>query len=178
MENRQLTHTEITNRVTKFPVVVVTENIETPENIGMIFRISEAMGVSEIYLTGSSLHLPNRKAEKTSRSTIRNVSYTHAESTTELFVKLRSEGYRILALEVTENATLLPDVDFNLNEKYAIVVGSEKHGIQNNTLKQTDECIAIEMFGNNTSINVVTALAISLYELTKQLSHNFYLVFR
>ena len=172
MKNRQLKHAEVVNPTTKYPIIVVLENIESPENVGMIFRISEAMGISQIYLTGSSLRLPNRKAEKVSRSTIRNIAYTHCESTTELILKLSSEGYKIYAIEVTESAKLLHTVSFDSSVKYAFIVGSEKHGITHETLNKVNNCVAIEMYGNNTSINVVTALSITLYEVTRQFRLN------
>lgn len=170
MENKQLEHKEISIEGRKFPIVIICENIISPENVGMIFRISEAMGVETIYLTGNSVAPPNIKIRKVSRSTDSIVPFKKVENTLELIDNLHSVGYKVLGLEITSSSRLLSHFKFSDKEKYALVIGSEKFGVSAETLQKVNKCIAIELFGRNTSINVVSALGIALYEITKQIS--------
>lgn len=170
MQNRQLEHTEVKNTIRKFPLVVICENIESPENVGMVFRNCEAMGVEEIIFTGSSIRPPNRKIRKISRATDRSVKHSYTSSTITAIEELRKQNYEIIAIEITENSESLPECRFYGNKKYAFIVGSEKHGIEETTLHLVDKSAEIPLYGNNTSINVVSALTIALYEISKQLS--------
>ena len=169
MENRQLEHYEIRNSERNFPLSVICENIETPENIGMVFRICEAMGVERIILTGTSITPPNRKISKVSRSTDKNLPYMYYKNTVKAVDGLKEQGYQIVALEITESSKNLSQAKFLSDKRYALIIGSEKHGVNTETLCCVDLCLEIELFGKNTSINVVSALAIALYEVTRQI---------
>jgi tRNA G18 (ribose-2'-O)-methylase SpoU len=170
MINRQLEHSEIINSRKKFPLVVLCDNIESPENVGMIFRVCEAMGVGKIYLTGTTLALPNRKISKISRSTDKLVAWEYAEVIGEVIERLRSDSYEIMAVEVTDNSKYLTDLVFTPDKKLALIIGSEKHGVSASALEKAEVCCAIEMFGENSSMNVVTALSMVLYECSRQLN--------
>jgi len=168
----QLTHSEITNLSKTFPLVVLCENFLSPENVGMTFRICEAMGVAHLYLTGSSPNLPNRKVVKAARSAHKRVSYSHQLDTTDLLQQLKKEGYQLIGLEITNQSADIRSFDFKPFEKIAFVVGAERYGISEATLQILDATVHIPMYGVGTSMNVVTALSIGLYELTKQLESN------
>ena len=170
MENRQLEHIEIKNLERSFPLTVICENLKTPENVGVVFRICEAMGVERIILTGTSITPPNRKITKVSRSTDKKLPYSYFENTVLVINNLRKENYKILALEITDNSQQLCQSQFRADNKYALIIGSEKDGVATETLKYVDLSLEISLFGKNTSINVVSALSIALYEITKQIA--------
>ena len=171
MSNRQLEHNEVNQKRKVFPSVVICENIESPDNVGMIFRNCEAMGVSKIIFTGTSVLPPNRKIRKVSRSTDKLVEYLYVVSTIEAINLLAKEDYIPLAIEVSECSISVHTCLFSNKEKYAFIVGSEKHGVSAETLDAVNQTIEIPMFGLNTSINVVSALTIVLYEYSKQLTN-------
>ena len=52
-----------------------------------------------------------------------------------------------------------------------MVVGAERYGISENILNILDDCYHIEMYGQNSSMNVAQATSIALYELTKKLHY-------
>lgn len=170
MPTRQLEHIEIENEEQKFPIVVICDNITSAENVGMIFRISEAMGVEHIYLCGDTLSPAHKKVQKTSRSTEKNVIYSSKKSTLKTVQELQNDGYKTVALEITNDCKLLGEADFKSLGKIALVLGNEQHGVDHDVLNTVDLSVAIKMFGKNTSINVVNSLSIALYEITKQLS--------
>lgn len=170
MSNRQLEHNEISSHRKQFPVVVICENIESPDNVGMIFRNCEAMGVTKIIFTGTSILPPNRKIRKVSRSTDKMIDYEYVEETIDAIAHLRDEEFKTIAVEIAESSINLHHYAVSDGGKYALIVGSEKSGVCANTLDAVDQTIAIPMFGQNTSINVVSALTIVLYEFSKQLN--------
>lgn len=170
MATLQLEHNEIHNEERKFPIAVVCDNITSAENVGMIFRISEAMGVEHIYLCGDTLGPDHKKVLKTSRSTEKYVNHTSSASTLASVLELKAQGYNIVALEVTNDSLILNEADLSPFAKIALVIGNEQHGVDAEILKAVDLSLAIKMFGKNTSINVVNSLSIALYEITKQLS--------
>ena len=52
-----------------------------------------------------------------------------------------------------------------------LVIGDENFGVSDNILSISDAIIHIDMFGQNSSMNVVQATSIALYQITKQLNH-------
>ncbi len=164
---KQLEHHEVKTQKHNKEIVVIVEDVVTPQNVGMIFRISEAMGVSKIYLTGNTPNLPNKKITKTARTTEKKVSSQHYPSATDLIPNLVSEGYEIFALEVTDQSQNIHKINFNTYNKIAIIIGSETNGIKEETLAMLNHAVMIPMFGKNTSINVVNALSIALFEIVR-----------
>jgi len=170
MPTLQLEHNEIQNTQRQFPIAVICDNITSAENVGMVFRISEAMGVEHIYLCGETLGPDHKKVQKTSRSTEKYVKYSSYASTLETVTKLKELGYTIAALELTNNSLVLHKAPLSQYNKIALIIGNEQHGVDAQVLEAVDLSLAIEMYGKNTSINVVNSLSIALYELTRQLS--------
>ena len=164
---RQLEHHEVKTQQHNKHIVVIVEDVTSPENVGMVFRISEAMGVSKIYLTGNTPILPNKKITKTARTTEKRLPSEHFAETKNVIQQLSNDGYTLFALEVTDKSKQLSEANFNTSEKIALFIGSETSGIRAATLDQMTTAVMIPMFGKNTSINVVTALSIALYEIIR-----------
>ena len=155
---------------TTFPIVVICDNFHSPENVGMAFRICETMGVQQLYLAGDCPTLPNKKIRKTARTADKKVHFAYVASTTEAVQILKKEGYTLVGIEITDESQSLHDFDFKAHQKIALILGAERFGIAENVLEEVDFCLHIPMFGNISSMNVVMAMSISLYELTKQLT--------
>ncbi len=164
---KQLTHNEVVNTTTIKELIVVSENIRTPENIGMLFRISEAFGVKKVFLVGESPSLENKKVLRTARSTEKQLEIKHFENSQKLITKLQAENYHLIGLELTSNSKKIQTIDYSKLDKIAIFIGAERFGIEKQTLEALNTIIHINLFGKNSSINVVNALGIALYEITR-----------
>lgn len=152
----------------QFPITIVSENVDNAPNIGSLFRTADAFGVEKLILCGS--HIPmGRKMTKTSRSTEKSVPYEIKEDSVQAILELKSEGYNIIALEITSNSTSLKTFKFNSSQPIALVIGDENYGVSEAVLNLCDHVIHIDMFGQNSSMNVVQATSVTLYEITKQL---------
>lgn len=164
---KQLTHYEIENNETKFPITIVCDAIRTPENIGMCFRIAESFGVQKIYLHESSPSMDNRIVKKTARNTLNQIESEQYNDFNNLMSTLKEEGNTIIGIEITDKSITIQDFDFKNHEKLVLLLGSERNGIENIDL--VDATVSIPMYGRNSSMNVIHSLAITLYETTNQL---------
>ncbi|MCI9845438.1 TrmH family RNA methyltransferase [Flavobacterium pectinovorum] len=162
----QLTHEENQFERKTFPITLICDHIYFQQNIGSLFRISEAFGVEKIIFSGKDIPLTPRKINKTSRSTHLHVPYTVIEETAELIDYLIENNFETIALEITDNSKPLREVIIPDNKKIALLIGSEIDGISNELLKISNQIVHINMFGKNSSMNVVQAASIALYEIT------------
>ncbi|HIE44821.1 MAG TPA: TrmH family RNA methyltransferase [Flavobacteriaceae bacterium] len=162
----QLIHSQVVNNKLIKELVVVSENIRTPENVGMLFRISEAFGVKKVFLVGESPNLENKKVLRTARSTDKNLDIQLFNNSEEVIKKLSQDGFQLVGLELTSKSKYIAISDFSKN-KIAIFIGAERFGLSQETLQKLDKSVHINLFGKNSSINVVNALAIALYQITQ-----------
>ena len=162
----QLIHSQVVNNKLIKELVVVSENIRTPENVGMLFRISEAFGVKKVFLVGESPNLENKKVLRTARSTDKNLDIQLFNNSEEVIKKLSQDGFQLVGLELTSKSKNIAISDFSKN-KIAIFIGAERFGLSQETLQKLDKSVHINLFGKNSSINVVNALAIALYQITQ-----------
>ncbi|MDR6759980.1 tRNA G18 (ribose-2'-O)-methylase SpoU [Flavobacterium sp. 2755] len=161
----QLTHEENQFERKTFPITLVCDHIYFQQNIGSLFRISEAFGVENIIFLGKDIPLTPRKINKTSRSTHLHVPHQIIEETSELIEYLQQNNFEVIALEITSNSKPLREVVIP-SKKIALIIGSEIDGISDELLKICDQIVHINMFGKNSSMNVVQAASIALYEIT------------
>ena len=154
----------------KFPIVLVADQVVSPTNVGSLLRLADAFGIEKLILGGPPIEL-NRKVWNTSRVTEKVVAFEQTIDTLFELQKLRSEGYLLMGLEITSTSTPLTKIEFKKSQKIALVVGAERYGISENILNILDDCYHIEMYGQNSSMNVAQATSIALYELTKKLHY-------
>ncbi|WP_343694768.1 TrmH family RNA methyltransferase [Flavobacterium sp.] len=162
----QLTHEENQFERKTFPITLVCDHIYFQQNIGSLFRISEAFGVENIIFLGKDIPLTPRKINKTSRSTHLHVPHQIIEETSELIEYLQLNDFEIIGLEITSNSKSLKEVVIPKDKKMALLIGSEIDGILDELLKICHQIVHINMFGKNSSMNVVQAASIALYEIT------------
>jgi tRNA G18 (ribose-2'-O)-methylase SpoU len=164
----QLDHysTKFENQI--FPIVLICEDVTNAPNIGSLFRTADAFGIEELVFCGD--HIPlGRKITKTSRSTEKFVKYRIANNALKVVNDLKTRGYMIISLEITSKSKALRGFKFPNNTPVALVIGNENFGISEAVLNYSDAIIHIDMFGQNSSMNVVQATSVILYEITKQL---------
>jgi len=167
----QLNH--YTSKFTKqrFPIVLISDNVSHAANLGSLFRTADAFGVEHLILGGSPMEL-GRKFTKTSRATEQSVSFEQLETLLEKIHELKTQNYTLIALEITDKSIPISELKLEKNSKIAFVIGDENHGVSDSILEECDVVVHIEMYGQNSSMNVAQATSIALYEFTKKLSIN------
>jgi len=164
----QLNHYTTKFSKKSFPITVVCDNVTNAPNVGSLFRMCDAFGVEELVFCGENTPI-GRKMTKTSRATEKVVKYNVVSDLITQILQLKKEGYTIVSLEITSNSLPIHDYKLKKNQKTALIIGDESFGISEDVLALSDAIIHINMFGQNSSMNVVQATNIALYEFTKQL---------
>lgn len=166
----QLTHTEVSNPQKTFPIAVIADELRTPQNVGMCLRVCEAFGIDTFYQNEQSPNIDNRLVQRTARNAEKRVAIKTYKNLLHQLQRLKEEGYLLLALEITDKSKDLSRFVFSNDTKIALVIGSERFGITPEALDICKESVHIQMFGQNSSMNVVNSLSVCLYEITKQLN--------
>ncbi|MDP5092545.1 MAG: RNA methyltransferase [Polaribacter sp.] len=169
---RKLKNTEL-NRITidefkvveKTPLIVILDNIRSLNNIGSVFRTSDAFLIEKIYLCGITATPPNNEIHKTALGATDSVDWEYAESTIDIVEKLKSENTKVLAIEQAENSTKLSDFYPDKNQKYAVIFGNEVKGVQQNVVNASDLCIEIPQLGTKHSLNISVSAGIVLWDV-------------
>lgn len=164
----QLTHETHRECSEKFPLVFLLDNIADPVNVGSIFRLADSLGASRLYLSGSTPCPPHRHIKKSSRSTDSTVPWLYFSDSSSAMECLRGENYQIVAVELTTLSKEVSVASLYSRFPLCLIAGSEKSGVSQYCLDQSDEVVHIRMRGKNSSMNVASALAISAYEAIRQ----------
>lgn len=151
----------------KIPVTVVLDNIRSLNNIGSVFRTADAFLMEQIYLCGITATPPHRDIQKTALGATETVNWNHFNSTLEAIEQLKQQGYKIAAVEQTENSTFLNNFKVNRNEKWALVFGNEVSGVDQDVINHCDVVIEIPQFGSKHSLNISVSVGVVLWELQK-----------
>ena len=149
----------------KIPVVVVLDNVRSLNNIGSVFRTCDAFMIESLYLCGITATPPHREIHKTALGATESVRWLYVEDTNDALIRLRSEGYRLCAVEQTENSVMLHDFKPLQGKKYAVIFGHEIRGVDQEVVNACDLSIEIPQLGTKHSINVAVSAGIVLWEI-------------
>ncbi|TRO66429.1 TrmH family RNA methyltransferase [Christiangramia sabulilitoris] len=162
----QLTHEKTSFQKTEFPIILLLDNITSEANLGSIFRLADAFGVHKVIFCGTRPNLKSNRLKRTARNTYNTVNFEFQEDAVSSINILKTEGYRALALEITSNSKNLHTFELNQLDQILLIAGNERHGISEEVLKLCEEFYHIQMFGENSSMNVAQSVGIALYEIT------------
>jgi len=140
---------------------VICDNIRSLENIGSIFRTSDALGVKKIYLCGISGKPPHHKISKTALGAEETIPFEYYKQTGRLIDKLKNEKICVVALEQDKKAISYDKLkpQFPL----ALILGNEVKGVSKKILKKCDKIIFLPMSGQKESLNVSVAFGVAGY---------------
>lgn len=149
----------------KTPIIVVLDNIRSLNNVGSVFRTSDAFLIEKIYLCGITATPPNKEIHKTALGATDSVAWEHVEDTLALVEKLKADGVKVASIEQAENSTMLHDFSVKANQKYAVVFGNEVKGVQQEVVSNSDFCIEIPQLGTKHSLNISVSCGVVLWDL-------------
>ncbi|GAB1454161.1 RNA methyltransferase [Draconibacterium sp.] len=157
--------------ISKTPLVVVLDNIRSCNNIGSVFRTSDALLIEKVYLCGITATPPNAEIHKTALDAEKSVEWAYFEKTEDALVQLQNNGFKVYAIEQVENSILLPDFVPAPDEKVAVVFGNEVKGVQQKVVNICNGSIEIPQFGTKHSFNVSVSAGIVLWDLFQKLNN-------
>ena len=153
----------------KIPLIVVLDNIRSLHNIGSVFRTSDAFRVECIYLCGITATPPHPEMHKTALGAEFSVDWKYLPNTVEAVNTLRAAGYVVYSVEQAEGSIMLNELKLEKGKKYAVVLGNEVKGVQQEVIDCSDGCIEIPQYGTKHSLNVSVTAGIVVWDLFKQL---------
>lgn len=156
--------------VEKTPLIVVLDNIRSLNNIGSVFRTSDAFLVEAIYLCGITATPPNQEIHKTALGAEHSVAWKYFAETTDAIAELQKSGYVVFAIEQAEGSTMLDKLILDSPKRYAVVMGNEVKGVQQEAINMCDGCIEIPQFGTKHSLNVSVTTGIVIWDFFKLLN--------
>ena len=153
----------------KVPLIVVLDNIRSLNNIGSVFRTSDAFLIEKIYLCGITAQPPHKEIHKTALGATESVDWEYAENTLDVVKKLQADGVHVSAIEQAENSIALQDFELKEGQKYAIIMGNEVKGVQQEVVSTCDAVIEIPQYGTKHSLNIAVTTGVVIWDLFKKL---------
>ncbi len=153
----------------KSPFVIVLDNVRSLNNVGTVFRNSDAFLVRKICLCGITPVPPHRDIQKTALGSTESVEWIYYPSTTDAVKELKNEGFMIVGIEQTDESAGLQDMEIEPGRNYALVFGHEVNGVSQEIIDMCDRCLEIPQFGTKHSFNISVSTGIVLWELSRKL---------
>jgi 23S rRNA (guanosine2251-2'-O)-methyltransferase len=142
--------------------VVVLDRIQDPQNLGAIYRVADAMGVSLIFLpAGDAVSHQLGSVAKASAGAVEHVPTVVVADLRTPLTELKGHGFAIVGLATSGTAPIRGNL---LHRRLAIVLGSEGAGLSKNAAAACHSTLSIPMRGKVDSLNAAQALGITLYE--------------
>jgi tRNA G18 (ribose-2'-O)-methylase SpoU len=153
----------------KTPLIVVLDDIRSLNNIGSVFRTSDAFLIEKIYLCGITAKPPHKDIHKTALGATETVAWEYAEDALELVKILQKEGVVIVSIEQADNSVELQDFIPEKDKKLAVVFGNEVKGVQQKVVSASDFCVEIPQYGTKHSLNISVSCGVVLWDLFNKL---------
>ena len=147
-------------------IYIVLDNFKVHYNIGIVFRLADAILAKKVYLCGTTCMPPNDKIKKTSIGTEKWVPYEYVENTLDIVKKLKKE-----ALEITDKSIDYTKYIPNKEKGVCLVLGREYDGVSKDIIDIADYSIHLPIYGMCNSINVSTAASVAMYYILEKLKN-------
>ncbi len=154
----------------KTPIIIVLDNIRSLNNIGSVFRTSDAFLIEKIYLCGITAQPPHNDIRKTALGSTETVDWEYFENTIDVIEKLKADSVKICSIEQTENATMLNNFKPQPNSTYAFVFGNEVKGVAQQVVDTSDVVIEIPQFGTKHSLNISVSCGVVIWDVFSKLT--------
>lgn len=150
-------------RQSKMKLTIVLDNVRSLNNIGAIFRTCDAFAVERIMLCGISACPPSPEIHKTALGAEDSVEWAYHATTAECLEQLQNEGYTLCCLEQVKGSIELQDFTPQPGRRYALILGHEVNGVDQEIVNQCDVCLEIPQSGTKHSLNVSVSGGIAIW---------------
>ena len=144
--------------------VAILEDIVDHTNVGAIFRSAAALNVDVVLVTPRCADPLYRRSIRVSMGTVFQVPWARLESWPQDLQTLHELGFISAALALEEDSLSLDELAARRDEKLALILGTEGHGLSRKTLAATNHTVMIPMSHGVDSLNVAAASAVAFWE--------------
>ena len=142
-------------------IIVALPPMKSHVNLSRIVRAAGCFGITKIIACGNA-----GVVSKIARDVGDSVAVDIRRTLPPVLKKLRDEGYRLIALEQTDNSRCI--YDYRFVRKCVLVVGNEKLGVDEETLRLVDDVVEIPTYGLPYAQNAASSAIIAMYEFCRQ----------
>ncbi|MDC3132767.1 RNA methyltransferase [Flavobacteriaceae bacterium] len=151
-------------QASKTPLILILDNIRSLNNIGAVFRSSDAFLIEKIYLCGITAKPPHKDIHKTALGATETVAWEYVPDTLTIVEKLLEEKVTIFAIEQTENSLSLENFQPKKGQTHAFILGNEIRGVDQKVIDRIQQTIEIPQLGSKHSFNISVAAGIVLWD--------------
>ncbi|UNY99217.1 RNA methyltransferase [Zhouia spongiae] len=172
LKNSELTRLDVETfkQAPKTPLIVVLDNIRSLNNIGSVFRTSDAFLIEKIYLCGITATPPHKDIQKTALGATESVEWEYVEDTLALVSELQENNIKVVSVEQAEDAVMLNNFIPEQDRKYAVVFGNEVKGVSQKVVSASDMVVEIPQYGTKHSLNISVSAGVIIWDLFSKLS--------
>ena len=149
----------------KTPLIVILDNIRSLNNIGSVFRTSDAFLIEKVYLCGFTATPPKKEIHKTALGATESVDWEYREDIFKLVLELQKDQVVVASIEQTEQSVMINDFKPDAEKKLAVIFGNEVKGVQQAVVSASDVCIEIPQLGTKHSLNIAVSCGVVLWDL-------------
>ena len=168
-DNKKNLFEEVLQNRTKY-LTVVLEDIFQPHNASAIVRSCDCFGVQDLHIIENKFkytHNPDITLGSAQWVDMHKYNKPEENNTLRCLNELKSQGYKIVATTPHEKDTLV--TDYKMDQKTALVFGTEKEGIRETVMQNADAFVKIPMYGFTESFNISVSAALCLFNLIEKL---------
>lgn len=173
LKNSELDRLSVSDfkEVAKTPLIIILDNIRSLNNIGSVFRTSDAFLIEKIYLCGITATPPHKDIHKTALGSTETVAWEYVEDTLSLVEDLKTQGVKVISIEQAESATMLNDFTPQPQTTYALIFGNEVKGVSQSVVSASDLVIEIPQYGTKHSLNISVSVGVVVWDLFSKLNN-------
>lgn len=155
----------------KLPLTIILDDVRSLYNVGSVFRTSDAFRVERIILCGITATPENSLVEihKTALGAEESVEWIYSDDCVSVIKELNDKGYITVAVEQVEGSRKLDDFKVDTTKRYALVLGNEVKGVNQQVVDNCKMSLEIPQYGTKHSLNVSVTAGLVIWEFFKQL---------
>ena len=168
-EHRRQRIEQVLSQRTRY-LTIALEDIYQPHNASAVLRSCECFGVQDVHIVeNKNTYEVNRDVTQGASKWLTLIRYNKkgGDNTRICIEALRSRGYRIVAATPHQDDCLLDELP--VEDRMAVVFGTEELGLTEYVLEQADEYVKVPMYGFTKSFNISVSAALVLREFTRRM---------
>lgn len=150
-------------------ITVALEDIYQPHNASAVLRSCDCFGVQDVHIIeNKNTYSVNPQVAMGASKWLTMHRYKEKQNnTSDAINHLKKNGYKIVAMSPENNCTDI--FDFDMSQKFALLFGTEMHGLSEEALAMADASVKIPMYGFTESFNISVTVALSLFYFTQKI---------
>jgi tRNA (guanosine-2'-O-)-methyltransferase len=148
---------------------IVLEDLFHPHNASAILRTCDCLGIQDVHMIENNHQFKNEKdISLGSRKWLTIHKHNDLASNTPSCIEsLKESGYTVAVLNPHQNDISIDE--YPIETKTAFILGAEKTGLTEHSLKHADVHVKVPMYGFTESYNVSVTAALSSYDLVQRM---------